>query len=144
MIVEGDLFADSAQAYVNPVNCVATMGAGIAAQFKARFPAYFTAYKAACWRREVEIGLMHVYFSGLDQPEYLISFPTKYHWRDASKLEYIRRGLLDLSTQAGQLGIKSLAIPALGCGLGGLEWADVRPLIETSLQDFELHLYAPK
>jgi O-acetyl-ADP-ribose deacetylase (regulator of RNase III) len=130
---EGDILKADAEALVNTVNCVGFMGRGIAAQFKRAFPANFEAYQAACRRGEVMPGKMLVYETGtLANPRFVINFPTKRHWRGKSRLADIESGLVALVEEVRGRGIKSIAVPPLGCGLGGLDWADVRPRIETA------------
>ena len=136
--VRGDLMLASTDAVVNAVNTVGVMGKGIALQFKHRFPENFRAYASACKRREVRIGAMFVHDQGiLAQPRWIINFPTKDHWRNPSELEYIRAGLEDLKRVIRDLGIASIAIPALGCSNGGLSWSAVKPLIETVLSELD-------
>jgi O-acetyl-ADP-ribose deacetylase (regulator of RNase III) len=133
-IASGDLLKrDDVDAIVNTVNCVGVMGKGIALQFRRKFTKNYDAYEAACKRGEVKIGKMFAFDNGaMVQPHYVINFPTKKHWRQPSKLEYISSGLEDFIAVAQQLGIKSVAMPPLGCGAGGLDWADVKPLIEAA------------
>lgn len=135
MIIErgqGDLLAARVDALVNPVNTVGVMGKGLALQFKKAFPDNFAAYERACKTGEVEVGRMYV-VRRVGSPKLIINFPTKNHWRDPSRIEYVRDGLLDLAEQIRQLGIESIAIPPLGCGLGGLDWAVVKPMIVETL-----------
>jgi O-acetyl-ADP-ribose deacetylase (regulator of RNase III) len=115
-------------ALVNAVNTVGVMGKGLALQFKKAFPDVFVAYEQACKAGEVTTGKMHV-VERMGSPRFVIDFPTKKHWRHPSKLEYIRDGLVDLVRCVNERGIRSIAVPPLGCGNGGLEWAAVRPLI---------------
>ena len=129
--VRGDLFEADVEALVNAVNTVGVMGAGLALQFKTTFPANFKAYKAECKAKRLEVGRVFV-FEQPGAPRCLINFPTKRHWKDASKPEYVRDGLVDLVAQVKARGIRSIAVPALGCGLGGLEWSEVRPMIEAA------------
>jgi O-acetyl-ADP-ribose deacetylase (regulator of RNase III) len=137
-VVRGDLFEAKTEALVNAVNTVGVMGKGLALQFKQRFGANFAAYRAACERGEVEVGRMFVYDNGKPaQPRYIINFPTKRHWRDPARLEYVTLGLQDLRLQLAALGVRSVAVPALGCGLGGLDWSEVAPLIRQSLETEE-------
>ncbi len=124
----GDLFAASTDAVVNAVNCAGVMGKGLALAFKKRFPDNFAAYKRACDAGAVAIGKMFV-VERADAPRWIINFPTKRHWRGASTLADVKSGLVDLVDQVERRGIRSIAIPALGCGLGGLRWEDVRPAI---------------
>ena len=130
----GDILEARAEALVNTVNCVGIMGRGIALQFKNAFPANFKAYAAACKRGEVQPGRMFVFDTGeLTPPRYIINFPTKRHWRGKSRIEDIRAGLEALVDEIRARDIRSIALPPLGSGLGGLDWADVRPLIERAL-----------
>jgi O-acetyl-ADP-ribose deacetylase (regulator of RNase III) len=127
----GDLLTAQAEALVNTVNCVGIMGRGIALQMKNAFPDNFREYAAACRRHEVEPGRMFVHETGqLGNPRWIINFPTKRHWRGKSRIEDIEAGLVALVAEVRARDIHSIALPPLGCGLGGLDWADVRPLIE--------------
>lgn len=149
MIIEanGDLLHADVDALVNTVNCVGVMGKGIALQFKRRYPNVFKAYEKACRRGEVEIGRMFVVPTGeLSGPGYVINFPTKKHWRSPSSLKYIELGLEDLRRVIRELGLRSIAIPPLGSGNGGLNWHEVEPLIVSALADIEdldVQLFAP-
>ncbi|MDQ2082046.1 macro domain-containing protein [Xanthobacteraceae bacterium Astr-EGSB] len=139
----GDLFASRAQTLVNTVNCVGVMGKGVAEQFKRRFPAMFEDYKLRCDRKAVRLGEPYLYrdLSGVQ----ILNFPTKDHWRSPSRLADIERGLDHLAAHAAEWGITSLAMPPLGCGNGGLEWAEVGPLIHGKLAGLavDVELYAP-
>lgn len=127
----GDILQAGTEALVNTVNSVGVMGRGIALQFKQVFPANFKAYAAACKRGEVEPGRMLVFDTGeLTPPRYIINFPTKRHWRGKSRIEDVQSGLAALVEEVRRRDIRSIAIPPLGSGLGGLNWAQVRPLIE--------------
>jgi len=141
----GDLFQSDAEAFVNTVNTKGVMGGGIALQFKQRYPDMYRKYRNACENDEVRVGFMHiVYWGGV--PEYIVNFPTKDHYINPSEMSYITTGLEDLVGQVRGLGIKSIAIPPLGCGLGGLDWNIVRPLIVEafeSLPDVRVLLYEP-
>lgn len=131
----GDIFQCKADALVNAVNCVGVMGAGLALQFKNKYPENFEAYKAACKRSEVKPGRMFVFETGqATPPRFIINFPTKNHWRKKSYLPYIDQGLIDLVRVLHDKGIRSVAIPALGVGLGGLDWNEVRPRIEHAME----------
>jgi O-acetyl-ADP-ribose deacetylase (regulator of RNase III) len=145
--VKGDLLAAEVHALVNTVNCVGVMGKGIALQVKRRYPGVFAAYERACKRGEVKIGQMFVVPTGqLDGPQLVINFPTKQHWRYPSRLEYIERGLLSLREVIRDHEISSVAIPPLGAGSGGLEWATVEPIIVRALEDLDdvdVKLYVP-
>jgi O-acetyl-ADP-ribose deacetylase (regulator of RNase III) len=142
----GNLLAADAHALVNTVNTVGVMGKGIALQFKQAYPDNFRAYEAACRRGEVQVGRMFVWQSGqLGSPRFIVNFPTKRHWRESSRIEDIRDGLRDLAKFIGDRGVTSIAIPALGCGNGGLRREDVRPLIVAALEDLDadILLYPP-
>ncbi|HEY3260545.1 MAG TPA: macro domain-containing protein, partial [Pseudonocardiaceae bacterium] len=131
----GNLLHAQVDALVNTVNTMGVMGKGVALQFKQAFPANFTAYKRACDIGEVRIGRMFVYDSTRRGPHrYVINFPTKQHWRSKSRLQDIEVGLDDLVRLIHELGVASIAVPALGCGNGGLNWNDVYPLIERALR----------
>ena len=143
----GDILKEQAEALVNTVNCVGVMGRGIALQFKKAFPANFTAYADACRKHVVIPGRMFVFSTGfLIDPKYIINFPTKRHWREKSRLVDIEEGLNDLVHVVEQKGISSIAIPPLGCGLGGLDWFTVQQLIEerfSGLKDVHCSVFAP-
>ncbi|AWM04421.1 type II toxin-antitoxin system antitoxin DNA ADP-ribosyl glycohydrolase DarG [Bradyrhizobium amphicarpaeae] len=143
----GDLLAADVEALVNTVNCVGIMGRGLALQFKNVFPANFKAYEAACAREEVQPGKMFVYETRtLTNPKFIINFPTKRHWRGKSRMEDIESGLKALVEEIRERGIRSIAIPPLGSGLGGLNWADVRPRIVAALDkldDLDVIVYEP-
>lgn len=138
---ENILTAD-VEALVNTVNCVGIMGRGIALQFKNAFPENFKAYEAACTRGEVQPGKMFVFETRtLTNPKFIINFPTKRHWRGKSRMEDIETGLKALVSEIRARGIHSIAVPPLGSGLGGLNWADVRPRIIEALSDLsQLHV----
>lgn len=144
---QGDLFDAPAEALVNTVNCVGFMGRGVAAQFKRAFPENFAAYAAACKRGEVKPGRMLIVATGkLVGPRYVVNFPTKRHWRGKSRIEDIELGLAALVEEVERLRLRSIAIPPLGCGLGGLDWQDVRPRIVrafAALSDVRVLLYEP-
>jgi O-acetyl-ADP-ribose deacetylase (regulator of RNase III) len=135
VMAHGDLLKADAEALVNPVNCVGVMGKGIAAQFKLAFPDNFATYEDACRRGDVRPGSMLVVAT--DQrvnPHWIINFPTKRHWRANSRIDDIEIGLVALVAEITRHNIRSLAVPALGCGLGGLQWSDVRPRIEHAFE----------
>jgi len=144
---QGDLLECNAEAIVNTVNCVGVMGRGIALQFKKQYPENFKQYEAACKRGEVVPGQMFVYESyTLTNPRFIINFPTKRHWKGASRIEDIEKGLHDLIRVIQSHHIKSIAVPPLGCGLGGLEWSEVKPHIESAfsqLNDVEVIVFEP-
>ena len=133
---KGDILREDVEALVNTVNCVGIMGRGIALQFKNAFPENFKSYVAACERHEVRPGQMLVFKTGgLTNPKYIINFPTKRHWRGKSRIEDIEAGLVALVNEIRSRDIQSIAIPPLGSGLGGLDWSNVRPRIERTLQE---------
>jgi len=136
---QGSIFDSGAQWLVNPVNTVGVMGAGLALEFKKRFPDVFLAYQSACRRGEVRIGEMF-----LSRP--VVHFPTKEHWKAPSRLEYVERGLVPLAALVKAQGVQTIAIPALGCGLGGLAWSDVKVRIEAAFQnvDAQVYLFGPR
>ena len=131
---QGDVLGAEAEALVNTVNCVGVMGRGVALQFKRTYPENFKAYAAACERGEVEPGRMFVFDTGQLAPRWIINFPTKKHWRAKSRIEYIERGMEALVEEIRVRGIRSIAIPPLGSGLGGLAWSEVKPVIQRSLE----------
>jgi O-acetyl-ADP-ribose deacetylase (regulator of RNase III) len=134
----GDILAADVEALVNSVNCVGIMGRGIALQFKNAFPKNFKAYEAACARDAVQPGRMFIFETGtMTNPKYIINFPTKRHWRGKSRMEDIEAGLKALVAEIETRRIRSLAIPPLGSGLGGLHWPDVRARIEAALRDLK-------
>ena len=134
----GDIFTENAEALVNSVNCVGVMGRGIALQFKNVFPENFEAYAAACKRQEVRPGRMFVFETGrLTNPRYIINFPTKRHWRGKSRIEDVEVGLEALIQEIRERGIRSIAIPPLASGLGGLKWSEIRPRIESALKELD-------
>lgn len=145
-LASGSLFDSGAEALVNTVNCVGVMGKGVALEFKRRFPANFRAYAAACKRGEVGIGRMLVVSTLELSPRWIINFPTKQHWRNPSRTGWIYVGLLDMVWQVRARKITSIAIPALGCGNGGLNWSHVEPMIREAfypLAHVRVLLYAP-
>lgn len=144
----GDILNADVEALVNTVNCVGVMGRGIALQFRKAYPANFKAYEEACKAGAVVPGRMFVFETGeLTNPHYIVNFPTKRHWRGKSRMEDIESGLDALVEDIRTRGIRSIAIPPLGAGLGGLSWPDVRKRIEAAMQavpDVTVLLYEPK
>lgn len=126
----GDMFAEEAEALVNTVNCVGVMGRGVALQFKRAYPSNFKAYAARCKRGEMKPGRVFVFETGSGvPPQYIINFPSKRHWRGKSRIEDIESGLQSLVQEIRERDIRSVAIPPLGTGLGGLDWSLVRSRI---------------
>jgi O-acetyl-ADP-ribose deacetylase (regulator of RNase III) len=144
---QGNLLEARVDAVVNTVNTVGVMGKGVALMFKERFPENYKAYAAACKAETVRVGEMFVTASvELDGPRWIINFPTKQQWFQPTKLEWVRSGLVALKAAIREKQIQSIAIPPLGCGNGGLDWAVVRPLIEDALaelKDVEVVVYEP-
>ena len=147
-LTQGNILEANTEALVNTVNCVGVMGKGIALQFRQRFPENYQFYQRACKDGEVRPGQMTIFATGsMVNPKYIINFPTKRHWRGKSRIEDIESGLVDLVMQVKRLGIKSIAVPPLGCGNGGLDWEDVRPVIEDAFAEVpsvRTFLYEPR
>lgn len=148
-LTKGNLLEASAEALVNTVNTEGVMGKGIALQFKQAFPEMYKVYEQACKSGMVKLGHMHVYDLGglVGGPHWIINFPTKGHWKARSRLADIDSGLQDLVSQIKKLHIKSIAIPPLGCGHGGLDWSDVYPRIQqafSQLNDVKIFVYPPE
>ncbi len=134
----GDILRANVEALVNTVNCVGIMGRGIALQFKNAYPANFRAYGAACAHKDVQPGRMFVFETReLTGPKFIINFPTKRHWKGKTRMEDIDSGLVALTAEIRARGIRSIAIPPLGSGLGGLSWGEVRPRIEAALRGID-------
>ena len=144
--IEGDLFQSGCEVLVNTVNCVGTMGAGIALQFKHRFPEMFKDYERECQLKALGPGGLLPYQLGSTRG-WIINFATKNHWKNPSQLGWIDDGLERLVRWIAVKKPASIAIPALGCKNGKLKWKDVRPLIEKHLGDLEgitIKVYPPK
>jgi O-acetyl-ADP-ribose deacetylase (regulator of RNase III) len=140
--MQGNLLEDNSDALVNTVNCVGVMGKGIALQFKQAFPDVFKEYAKECKLGNVQVGRMQVISTeSLLGPKYIINFPTKKHWKEKSKINYIEEGLKDLVNVVKELNIKSIAIPPLGCGNGGLDWLKVREKIANSFKELAIDVY---
>ena len=135
---QGNLLETRAEALVNTVNTVGVMGKGIALMFKDRFDENFRRYVEACKAKEIHTGRMFITeVRELDGPRWIVNFPTKQHWRPPSRLEWVEEGLQDLRRFIVEKGVKSIAIPPLGAGNGGLDWAVVRERIAATLGDLE-------
>lgn len=140
--LKGDLLQSDAEALVNTVNTVGVMGKGIALQFKQSFPNNYKVYKDACKNDALQLGQMLVVKEEyLDGQRYVINFPTKAHWKSPSKIEYITSGLHALRDSLQEYQIKSVALPPLGCGNGGLEWTVVKPLIIEALDGLNVDIF---
>jgi O-acetyl-ADP-ribose deacetylase (regulator of RNase III)/uncharacterized protein YwgA len=139
----GDMFQSKAQTLVNTINCVGIMGKGVAQEFKKRFEGMFTDYEQRCLRNEVRLGEPYLYEA--DQFTKIVMFPTKNHWRAASRIVDIEAGLNYFREHYKQWGITSIAFPPLGCGNGGLDWEDVGPLMHSKLHDLpiDVQVFAP-
>lgn len=142
-VVSGNLLKDPAEALVNPVNCVGVMGRGLALQFKTEWPSNYSSYVAACRDGRIQPGRVFAFL--LDERRWIVNFPTKRHWRDQSRLRDIEEGLRSLRSWITTNNVSSVAIPALGCGLGQLRWPTVRSTIEGALEglDCTVRLYPP-
>jgi O-acetyl-ADP-ribose deacetylase (regulator of RNase III) len=136
--VATSLFESPAQTLVNTVNTVGVMGKGIAAEFKRRYPEMFQRYKAFCDRKELQIGQLYVYRT---PNKWVLNFPTKKHWRNPSKLDYIKAGLEKFALTYAEQGVSSVSFPQLGCGNGGLQWRDVQPVMEKYLAKLSIPVY---
>jgi len=133
----GNILTEDVEALINTVNCVGVMGRGIALQFKKAFPENFKAYTEVCKQGKLQPGRMFVFeLDQLTNPRYIINFPTKRHWRGKSRMKDIDAGLTALANELQSRDIRSIAVPPLGSGLGGLDWDEVRPRIEAALRDF--------
>jgi O-acetyl-ADP-ribose deacetylase (regulator of RNase III) len=149
-ISHGNLLQAKVDAIVNTVNCVGVMGKGIALQFKKEFPENFRLYERACKANQLKPGQMFVTQNpDMFGAKWIVNFPTKMDWRNPSKLDWIVSGLVDLANFVKTNGVRSIAIPALGCSNGGLNWTQVRPLIEQTFADETfadtiVYLYPPQ
>lgn len=126
IIPTGDLFQSGMQTIINPINCTGVMGAGLAKLFKTKYPDMFLNYQQRCHQGLVKPGIPYTWQIP-NSSNYILNFPTKNDWRNKSQLKDIQDGLHYIARHAKTWGITSLAIPALGCGLGGLKWSDVLP-----------------
>lgn len=143
----GNLLDAQDEALVNPVNTVGVMGKGLALAFRHRFDLNHRLYVEACQAGELQVGKMFVTETGQAVgPRWVVNFPTKQHWRQPSQLRWVSEGLMDLRRFIAQHRVQSIAIPALGAGLGGLVWPDVRSAIESALaelDDVQITVYEP-
>ncbi len=143
-LLTGDLFLSKAQTLVNAVNCVGTMGKGIALEFRKRFPEMYEDYVTRCAAKQVRLGVPYLFRRTM--PPWILNFPTKDHWRSVSRLSDILVGLEYLKQCYQQWGVESLAVPALGCGEGQLEWEVVGPALHDHLSRLSIpvELYTPQ
>ena len=147
-VTKGNLRKAPAEALVNTVNTVGVMGKGVALQFRQAYPEMYRAYEKACDAKDVRLGQVQVFDLGglVGGPRWIINFPTKGHWKAKSRLSDIESGLADLTATVERLGIRSIALPPLGCGNGGLDWNDVLPLVRTAfatLPDVDVLVFPP-
>lgn len=144
-IKQGDIFKSSCEVIANPINCVGVMGGGLALAFKKKFPEHFETYKKMCQNGEIKVGELYV-IDG-DENHKVLLFPTKIHWKNPSLMEYVVDGLKYLAENYEKMDIKSIAIPAIGCGLGGLNWEDVKEQITSVLSELDnkidIEIYEP-
>lgn len=141
-IIKGNIFNTKMQTIVNTVNCVGVMGKGIALVFKLRYPKMFDIYKDYCRRRLINIGKLWLY-KGEENKPWVLNFPTKFHWKYPSKMEYIEKGLQKFVNTYKEKGIVSVAFPLLGTNNGGLDKVEVLELMKTYLQqcDIPIEIY---
>ena len=136
-LVQGNLLECEAEALVNTINTEGGMGKGLALQFRRAFPEMYRAYKRACQFGEVRPGRMFIFkVSAAKNSQYIINFPTKRSWRSKSRMEDIETGLRSLVIDVRRLGVRSVAVPPLGCGLGGLPWEEVYQRMQLSFRAF--------
>lgn len=133
--IRGNLFNSKMQTLTNAVNCVGVMGAGMALEFKNRYPRMFLTYKKMCDLRLLDIGKLHIH---KEKSKWILNFPTKKDWQNPSKIEYIEEGLQKLVETYKEKGITGLAIPQLGCSNGGLNWNEVKPIMEYYLSQLDI------
>lgn len=133
----GDLFDSGCQILVNPVNCVGVMGAGLALQFKQKYPAMFAAYRTMCARRQLQPGGLQLVKVSDENPKWIVNLATKDDWRKPSQLSWVEEGLQSLRQFLRDTKAESAAVPALGCGYGSLSWSAVQSLIEQKLGGLE-------
>ena len=128
----GDIFKEKTEAIVNPVNCVGVAGAGLALKFRKKYPNYYLAYRDVCMKGKLTVGNIFMYKLEGNRPfpKYILSVPTKRHYSDKSILTDIEIGIFGICKMIEKYNIHSISIPALGCGLGGLNWNDVRAVME--------------
>lgn len=130
-----NLFDSKMQTLTNTVNCVGVMGAGIALEFKKRYPNMFKKYKEICNKKLLKTGMLQIFKEG---DKLILNFPTKDDWRNSSQMSYLELGLQKLVNTYKDKGITSLAIPQLGCSNGGLDWKEVKPLMEKYLNQLDI------
>ncbi|WP_223592404.1 macro domain-containing protein [Neobacillus bataviensis] len=137
--VESNVFNTPAKTIVNTVNCKGVMGAGLALEFKLRYPKMFKAYEMQCKEKKVRVGRPTLY--ECDEKRWILNFPTKHHWKNPSKLEYIKEGLQYFRQNYTKRDFQSIAFPKLGTSHGGLEWKEVKKVMEEYLHDLSIDVY---
>lgn len=141
-VVQGDMFKSSAQTLINTINCVGAMGKGIALEFKKRYPAMYDRYRQLCKDGLIQTGKLWLYKA--DDGKWILNFPTKQHWRNSSKVEYIEQGLDKFVKTYKEKGIISIAFPMLGCSNGGLDKNEILPIMQKYLEQcdgLEVEIY---
>lgn len=138
VIKDGDLLRSEVQTLVNPVNCVGSMGRGLALSLRKKYPDMYQDYLFRCMRRDVRLGHPYAYYD--ETGRVILNFPTKGHFRELSSLNHIEAGLIRFVKQYEALGIRSIAFPALGCGCGKLAWTDVFPVMQKHLATLPLYI----
>lgn len=138
--IQGDIFQSTMQTLVCPVNTVGVMGAGLAKEFAQKYPKMAKEYTQNCWSNSFDVGCLWIYRT---DDKWILNFPTKTDWHLSSKLRYIKSGLITFVDTYEQEGIRSIALPKLGCGLGGLAWPDVKELFDKylDLMDIPVEVY---
>jgi O-acetyl-ADP-ribose deacetylase (regulator of RNase III) len=141
--VQGDILQSELQVIINPVNCVGAMGRGLAKQVKDKYPGVYREYVNVCKYIGLKPGEAHC--RPLTETQWVFNVPTKRHWRDKSKIDDVEKGLIGIVDNMRKLGFTTVAVPALGCGEGGLEYEEVKPLILKHLNqpNWTVHLYLP-
>jgi len=132
----GNIFDSNCETLVNPVNVFSVMGKNLALQFKEKYPEMFAYYKNLCHNKQLNVNKVEVY-NDTKTNKKIVLFPTKYHWKNPSKIEWIKNGLEDLLDKVSKHNIQSIAMPLLGCGAGGLNKQEVLPLLEEFGNKFE-------
>jgi O-acetyl-ADP-ribose deacetylase (regulator of RNase III) len=143
----GDILQSDCQAIINTVNTKGVMGKGLALLYRKKYPDMFTVYRRACLDNKVKTGSMHLWKVS-NQDKWVVNFPTKDHWRQPSQMEWIISGLQNLVEVVKEKGFTSIAIPPLGCGLGGLHWylvkKEILKVCEESFTDLRVEIYEPE
>ena len=146
--ITGDMFSANYEAIVNPINCVGTMGKGVAKLVKEKFPSIIEPYKYYCNKKLLHPGSTWVYKTGINYPKYILNTATKNHWKDPSKINNIIYCYTSIIRAIKSKNILNIAIPPLGCGNGGLNWNYIKPLAidileSNNLNHVNIYLYEP-